>query len=108
VPLTISSSGLIQIVPCSANNSCNAIPDTAQVRQDILTSNPGLSQSNQVSSIQAQTDPYANPVVGSRSPTGSGTQAIGSGRQQLNLGQASLEFNADDSSCANAQGCGGG
>ncbi len=108
VPLTISSSGLIQIVPCSATNSCITIPDTAQARQDILTSNPGLSQSNQVNSIQAQSDPYANPVVGSRSPAGSGTQAIGSGRQQLNLGQASLEFNADDSSCANAQGCGGG
>jgi hypothetical protein len=107
VPLTISSSGIVQIVPCSANNSCNAIPDTAQVRQDILTSNPGLTQSNQVNAIQAQTDPSPAPAISSRSPEAPGKQAIGSGRQQLNLGQANLDFNADESSCADAQGCGG-
>jgi hypothetical protein len=110
VPLTISSSGLIQIVPCSATSSCNndPIPDTAQVRQDILTSNPGLTQSNQINAIQAQTAPSPAPAISSRSPEAPGKQAIGSGRQQLNLGQANLDFNADESSCADAKGCGGG
>jgi len=106
VPLTISSSGVVQIYPCSAT-SCvdNSVVNGTQARQDILTTNPALTQSNQVSALTAQSDPLAPRTQPAQQPGGSSFAAETSGNQRINLGQGNLDFDSSSSTCASAGGC---
>ena len=100
VPLTISSTGLVQIYPCSATISCRNAEAMAseQAQQDVLTTNTGLSQATQVSAIQSQIGSYGVPAHPQRDPADYSSQ-------HLSLGQGSLDFSANNASCSDAGGC---
>ena len=108
IPLTILSSGTVQIYPCIATTSCveSLATGNGQARQVILNTNPGLTQSNQVSSLTALSDPSTNsdstPTQRQPDSNGSGNAA---GRQRINFGQSSLDFDSSSSTCASAGGC---
>jgi filamentous hemagglutinin family protein len=107
MPLTINSSGLVAIEPCIATSSCiTTVLDTTEARQDVLTSNPGLSQQNQLSVLQSQKAPAPAPVTSRQTQAGPYTPTGGPGKESIRLGQGNLDFSQDTVSCNDPAGCG--
>ncbi|MBM5801584.1 MAG: hypothetical protein FJ077_12300 [Cyanobacteria bacterium K_DeepCast_35m_m2_023] len=111
-PLTINSSGTVQIVPCSAINRCgnqdgqgNAQAAAAQARQDLLSTNAGLAQNSQLGALMAaeEADGRGGRAL---SANGRAQPATDQGNtQRFDFGASSLEVNTDRSTCASAGGC---
>ena len=105
VPITVSSTGSVQISPCSATNSCKT-PDPStnvqalQARQDVITTNAGLTQQS-----SAFKNSYMTVLEPKKGQPPSGSQTPTPPSERIKLGQGSLEFNIEESTCTQASGC---
>ena len=111
VPLTISSSGVIQIFPCSAANNCTnpaSIPTWSEItpnRQDILQTDAGLTQNNQLASNNNNHN-ISKPLTSKNSSPETTNFAVQNQRnQRYSFGQSSFEIKPSEEVCLSPNGC---
>jgi hypothetical protein len=102
VPLTISSTGAIQIYPCSATVSCTSLL-TSQIQQAILETNTGLNQNRQITSFHS--NPYQATIGESVGPQKANFAVQTQRNERYVMGQSSLQINAGKDVCLSVDGC---